>query len=211
MSLVFVLFFSQICFETVIPVITQDYFGFGINENTMIYMAGGLEALIAFAGIAVIGKYVRETTLQIVGLSMMLIAQVWLIVVLPHFERGNTTHVIYFLGGICLSYLGMPIASVGNTALSSKVLSNETQGLGQGVRRLIAYSGLIFGPLWAGSTVEMPYVFLGVCIAMLAVNGIMLMVSYRTLRKVEDDILETSRKNNVLPDDEATPLLRSIT
>ncbi|CAG7831926.1 unnamed protein product [Allacma fusca] len=162
---------AEMCFETVIPVITQNYFGFGINQNTFIYMAGGIEALVAFLGIALIGNYVRETTLHILGMFLMLIAQVWLIVVMPHFESGNPNHVVYFLVGIFLIYLGSPIASVGNTALSSKVLSNETQGLGQGLRRLIAYMGLIFGPTWAGSTVEMPYLFLGVSIALMAFNA----------------------------------------
>ncbi|CAG7717334.1 unnamed protein product, partial [Allacma fusca] len=101
-------------------------------------------------------------------------------------------------------------AAIANTALSSKVLSNDTQGLGQGIRRFIGYLGLIFGPTWAGSTVEMPYLFLGVCIALFTFNAVMLMVSCRGLRKKEDDILESSRKN-LLPGDEVTPLLRSIT
>ncbi|CAG7680894.1 unnamed protein product, partial [Allacma fusca] len=48
------------------------------------------------------------------------------------------------------------IVNVGNAALASKVLSNETQGLGQGFRRLMIYIGVIFGPTWAGATVHMP-------------------------------------------------------
>ncbi|CAG7815816.1 unnamed protein product [Allacma fusca] len=207
MSMLFALYFSPMCFETVIPIITQDYFGFSVNEITFIYMAGGIESVVTFAVVALIGKYVRETTLQIVGLFLMLIAEVWLIVVMPNFEKGNPTHVIYFLGGIFLIYLGSPIASIANTALSSKVLSNETQGLGQGIRRLVGYLGLILAPTWAGSSVKMPYLFLGVCLALLTFNAIMLLVSCRGLRKKEDDILESSRQN-LLPEDEVTPLLR---
>jgi len=40
------------------------------------------------------------------------------------------------------------------------------------MRRLSSYVGLIVGPAWAGSTVRYPYVFLGVPIAILALNAV---------------------------------------
>ncbi|CAG7833532.1 unnamed protein product [Allacma fusca] len=122
--MVLTLYFQQVALETVIPVITQDYFGFGVHENTLIYC----------------------------------------------FEKGNNTHVVYFLVGTFLFYLGSPIFNVGNTALASKVLSTETQGLGQGIRRMMSYIGLIFGPTWAGSTVHNPRLFIGLTLALLFVN-----------------------------------------
>ncbi|CAG7728693.1 unnamed protein product, partial [Allacma fusca] len=209
MSLVFALYFSQMAFETVIPVITQDNFGFGVRENTFIYMAGGIEALLTYVGIAFIGKYVRETTLQFVGWFLILSAQVWLIIVMPHFEKGNQTHMVYFLIGIFLIYLGSPIASVGNTALSSKVLSNETQGLGQGVRRVIVHLGLIFGPTWAGATVMKPHLFLGVGITLMLINGVMLMVSFKSLRQAEAKMSNTTQAKPLKTPDESSPLLPS--
>jgi MFS family permease len=192
MSLVFTVYFCQITFETAIPVITQDNFGFGVNENSFVYMAGGLEALMTFLIIALIGKRVRETTLQIVGWFLLVVAQVWLIIFMPNFEKGNQTHMVYFLLGICVIYLGSPIILMGNTALASKVLSNETQGLGQGIRRLISYVALVFGPTWAGWTVQTPFLFLGVTLALTLLNGVMLIISFKSLRKAEKKILEST-------------------
>ena len=45
-------------------------------------------------------------------------------------------------------------------------------GLGQGLRRLASYMGLIFGPSWAGSTIKTPTLYLGVPIAIVLVNGV---------------------------------------
>ncbi|CAG7728694.1 unnamed protein product [Allacma fusca] len=207
MSLVFALFFSQMAFETVIPVITQDNFGFGVRENTFIYMAGGIEALLTYVGIAFIGKYLRETTLQFLGWFLILSAQVWLIIVMPHFEKGNQTHLVYFLIGIFLVFLGSPIAAVGNSALSSKVLSDETQGLGQGIRRVIIHLGLIFGPTWAGATVMKPHLFLGVGITLMLINGVMLMVSFKSLRQAEDKMTNSTQAKPLQSHDESSPLL----
>ena len=52
-------------------------------------MAGGLEARIVFFGMAFVSRWVRDTTLQLVGWFLMLAAQVWLLVVIPTFERGE--------------------------------------------------------------------------------------------------------------------------
>ena len=67
----------------------QDYFGYGVYENSLVYMAGGLEALIVFFGVAFVSRWVRDTTLQLVGWFLMLAAQIWLLVVIPQFERGK--------------------------------------------------------------------------------------------------------------------------
>ncbi|CAG7716792.1 unnamed protein product, partial [Allacma fusca] len=207
LSMVFILFFCQVGVETIIPVIMQEYFGYGIFENSLIYMAGGLEALIVFFGVAIASRYVRDTTLQIIGWVLILIAQIWLMFVIPHIEKGNVTHLVYFMLGIMILYLGYPIASVANTCLSSKVLSQETQGLGQGLRRLASYLGLIYGPSWAGSTVTKPYLYLGVPIGVMLVNGIMLILSYRDLRKVENQIKEDSRQRKAKAQDEESDRL----
>ena len=66
----------------------QDYFGYGMYENSLVYMAGGLEALVVFFAVAIISRHVRDTTLQLVGWVLILAAQVWLLVVIPTFKTG---------------------------------------------------------------------------------------------------------------------------
>ncbi|CAG7822166.1 unnamed protein product [Allacma fusca] len=135
-----------------------------------------------------------ETIIPVIGWLLILSSQIWLMIVIPNFEEGNVTHVVYFILGIVILYMGNPIFFVANTGLVSKVLSNETQGLGQGVCRLALYMGLIYGPSWSGSTVNSPYLSLGVSITMLLINGIMFAFSFSSLRRAEDLLAESKLK-----------------
>ena len=75
--------------QTIIPVINQKYFGYGPQENSLIFMAGGIEALIVFFGVAYINRWVRDTTLQIIGWVLMVASLVWQIIWIPMFEKGE--------------------------------------------------------------------------------------------------------------------------
>ncbi|CAG7728695.1 unnamed protein product [Allacma fusca] len=194
LSMIFIIIFYVAGIETVIPVMTQSYFGYGVFENSLIYMVGGAEALVMFFTIGFIGRYVRDTTLQIIGWALILFSQIWLMFVIPTFDPNNEYDVIKFMVGVSILYLGNPIAFVSNTGLLSKVLSNETQGLGQGFCRLALYLGLIFGPSWAGSTVKQPYLLFGVCIIIMLINGVMLAMSFKGLRRAEDELKDSHRR-----------------
>ncbi|CAG7727113.1 unnamed protein product [Allacma fusca] len=221
-SMHFILLFCVSGVETIIPVITQKYIGYGVFENSLIYMIGGLEALILFVGIAFIGPYVRDTTLQVIGWLLILFSQILLVIVIPNFEEGNVTHVVYFILGIAILYMGDPIFFVATTGLVSKVLSNETQGLGQGLCRLALYLGLIYGPTWSGSTINKPYLSIGASVTILLLIGIMFACSFSNLRRAEDLLAESKMKqatyeelNETLSevmdeDDETLPFVRDV-
>ena len=66
----------------------QTYFGYGIFENSLVFMAGGVEALIIFFSMAYISRHVRDTTLLIIGWMLMIIAQAWLMVAILYFQEG---------------------------------------------------------------------------------------------------------------------------
>ncbi|CAG7819247.1 unnamed protein product, partial [Allacma fusca] len=169
--MVFTLFFCQVALETVITVVTEKFFGFSVRENTLVYMFGAVEALVSFMGIALLGGRVRDTTLQIFGWSLMITALIWLLVVMPDFEEGNLVHLVYFLLGLFVLFLGIPIISMATVSFSTKILSSETQGMGEGIRRVLICLGVILGSNWAGATIQDPHVFLGVVVAMLIING----------------------------------------
>lgn len=84
------------------------------------------------------------------------------------------------------------MTAVSNSSLVSKSLSTEAQGtffnsqitkihvliltiflnsgLGQGVRRLMSYLGLVIGPLWAGAAARKPVLLMGVAIGLTILN-----------------------------------------
>lgn len=75
--------------QATIPVIIQNYFGYGIFENSLVYMTGGLEALLIFFTMAFVSRYVRDTTLLIIGWTLMILSQIWLMVVIPLFAHDQ--------------------------------------------------------------------------------------------------------------------------
>jgi len=42
----------------------ENYFGYGDFENSLVYMIGGVEALIIYFVVAFASRYVRDSTLQ---------------------------------------------------------------------------------------------------------------------------------------------------
>jgi len=42
----------------------QNYFGYGEFENSLVYMVGGLEALLFFFLVAAMSRCIRDTTLS---------------------------------------------------------------------------------------------------------------------------------------------------
>ncbi|CAG7832838.1 unnamed protein product [Allacma fusca] len=205
----FVIFTCQVSVETIIPIITQEYFGYHAVENTWILTVAAIEALLFFVGIVFLRKYVRETTLLLIGWFLIAIALIWLMVLLPKLEHGNGTHVVYFLGGVFTCMLGIPIAAAAHIVLLSKVMSSETQGLGQGIGRLVTFSGLVVGPNWAGWTYESPYIFLGFLLILLLANGLLLIKIYTRLRKFEEDQPHDPLDSEEMREDEFTHLITS--
>lgn len=109
LSMVFTLFFCQVGVETIVPVVMQDYFGYTEFENSLVYMAGGAEALIVFFSVALISRYVRDTNLMVLGWVSFTVAHIWLLVFLPQFQQwgtGSAFEVAMFMIGLYMVYFG---------------------------------------------------------------------------------------------------------
>ena len=68
--------------------VMQEYFACGVFEVSLIFMGGGMVALIVYSSVALLSDYVRDSTLQLVGYFILTAGHVWLIVVLPLSEQG---------------------------------------------------------------------------------------------------------------------------
>ncbi|KAK3105185.1 hypothetical protein FSP39_019216, partial [Pinctada imbricata] len=75
-----------------------------------------------------------------------------------------------FAVGIILDMLALPFLAVCSVSLYSKITRKETQGLSQGIRRSIVGLSAILAPLWAGSTIDIPYVMFGVNIGLISMS-----------------------------------------
>ncbi|CAG7822169.1 unnamed protein product [Allacma fusca] len=170
--MVFVAFFCQGALETMVTVVTEEYFGFGVRENALVFEFMALEALLVFFGVAFLGKFVRETILQITGWLNLVLALVVLIHLMSKIEHENKIHMVSFLTGLFISVLGIQILSAASIILSSKVISVDTHGPGKGTRHIMCFLGLILGPNWAGATIQMPILLLGFLLAITLFTGV---------------------------------------
>jgi predicted MFS family arabinose efflux permease len=66
----------------------QSYFGYGEFENSLVFMAGGLEAILAFCLVSYLSGKVRETTLLTTGWILMILPQIWLMLTMPYYKEG---------------------------------------------------------------------------------------------------------------------------
>ncbi len=67
------------------------------------------------------------------------------------------------------------------------VMYGNHLGMGQGLRRLGSFVGLILGPMWGGATVHYPLLQMGVPLALLIIMAVSLVITFVLLPGNECD------------------------
>uniref|UniRef100_K1P5J4 Major facilitator superfamily (MFS) profile domain-containing protein n=1 Tax=Magallana gigas TaxID=29159 RepID=K1P5J4_MAGGI len=88
--------------------------------------------------------------------------------------------------GIILDMIALPFLVVCSISLFSKLTRKDSQGLSQGIRRSVVGVSCILAPLWAGSTIDKPYLMFGVMIGLLVMALTMLIISFSKLNTNKD-------------------------
>ncbi|KAM9831445.1 major facilitator superfamily domain-containing protein 8 [Neosynchiropus ocellatus] len=177
----FITLFNQTALETMVTPLTQNYFGYGELENSVMYCLCGIEVIAGFLFVQWLSGRVAERAILAIGLAICNISGVWCIIFLAKPVGGYEWQLSEFIIGVFLQVLGLPFVAVAQVSLFSKVTAEKTQGFSQGVRRSVAGLATILGPLWAGGLTDNLYVMMGVMMALLALLTMMLGVSYNRL------------------------------
>ncbi|KAJ8278836.1 hypothetical protein COCON_G00059020 [Conger conger] len=184
----FIVLFNQTALETMVTPVTQQLFGFGELENSVMYCVCGVEVVAGFLLVRWLSLRVPERGLLAAGLLICNLACVWCLVFLARPQGGYSWQLAEFIIGVFLQVLGLPFVAVAQVSLFSKVTAEKTQGFSQGVRRSVGGLGTILGPLWAGGLTDNLYIMLGVMMGLLVLLSVMMFFSYDRL--VEQRVVE---------------------
>ncbi|TRY88442.1 hypothetical protein DNTS_018873 [Danionella cerebrum] len=177
----FITLFNQTALETMVTPLTQQFFGFGELENSIMYCVCGVEVIAGFLFVRWLSRRVAERVVLAVGLAICNVSCVWCLIFLANPQGGFPWQLTEFIVGVFLQVLGLPFVAVAQVSLFSKITSEKTQGFSQGIRRSVGGLATILGPLWAGGLTSNLYVMLGLMMGLLALLTIMLGVSYERL------------------------------
>ncbi|XP_052238911.1 uncharacterized protein LOC127850141 isoform X1 [Dreissena polymorpha] len=175
-------YFNQVALETMETPLSNKFLGWGELENSIMYCLAGVEIILVFLFVTWLSKRLADRYLILIGTLILTAANAWMIYVIP--IAGNydsRTNLWRLIIGIVLDMLALPLLVSGSIALYSKITRRETQGLSMGLRRSVVGIATILAPLWAGSTISLPYVMFGVMLGLLLMSSVMLLFSFKKL------------------------------
>ncbi|KAL4608172.1 SPX domain-containing membrane protein At4g11810-like [Arapaima gigas] len=177
----FITLFNQTALETMVTPLTQNYFGFGELENSLMYCLCGVEVIAGFFLVRWLSRRVADRVVLAVGLAICSVACAWCLIFLSNPKGAFAWRLAQFVIGVFLQLLGLPFVAVSQVSLFSKVTSEKTQGFSQGVRRSVGGLATILGPLWAGGLTGHLHLMLGLMMVLLAMVSVMTVLSYDRL------------------------------
>ncbi|XP_045161310.2 uncharacterized protein LOC123526283 [Mercenaria mercenaria] len=180
-------YFNQLALETMVTPLTLKLFNWGELENSIFYCIAGCEVIIVFGLVTWVSKRLEDRVLLVIGTLTLAAANSWLIYVIPVAFHGTYDENLWkFIIGSALDLFALPFLVSSSISLYSKITRKETQGLSMGLRRSVVGLATILAPLWASSTLTMPYLMFGAMLGLLGISLVMLVISYSKLRPISE-------------------------
>lgn len=178
----FISLFSQVSLETMATPLSNKLLKWGELEISIMYCVAGVEIISVFILVRILSKHLKDRTMILFGCFLLAVANGWLMYVVPRaYNDTPSENLPKFVIGIFLDMLALPFLFICSMSLYTKLLPKEIQGLSQGFRRTTVGLSTIIAPLWAGSTLQWPYLMFGVMLSMLGVSLLMLLLSFSRL------------------------------
>ncbi|XP_048250246.1 major facilitator superfamily domain-containing protein 8-like [Haliotis rufescens] len=183
LGLQFITIFAQVTLETMLTPLTDKLLHWNELQNSFLYCGAGVEIILIFVLTSWLSRKIEDRYLIAIGGFILTSANVWYLYFLPSCTPDNPGWTLPgFIAGTILDVAGLPFLLVCGVSLYSKLTRKETQGLSQGIRRSVTGIGTIMAPLWAGSTISMLYLNVGVLVAILFISQVMLWLSFKRLK-----------------------------
>ncbi|GFQ88175.1 hypothetical protein TNCT_261091 [Trichonephila clavata] len=181
LGLAFISCFAQTVLETIVTPLAQKYYNFTEMDNSFIYLFAGIEVIAVFSAIKYISRKVSDRALIIFGLITLSISMILPILYIPSAKHGETKTLIYFIVTIIVDLIGIATIVVCSSSLLSKLTSEDSQALFQGLRRSMVSLGCIMGPLWGGAFLFNIYFLFSIPLVVTVLITMLFLLSYRKL------------------------------
>ncbi|XP_067659424.1 uncharacterized protein [Haliotis asinina] len=208
LGLQFITIFAQVTLETMLTPLTDKLLHWNELQNSFLYCGAGVEIILIFVLTSWLSRKLEDRYLIAIGGFILTVSNVWYLYFLPSCTPDNPGWTLPgFIVGTIFDVAGLPFLMVCGVSLYSKLTRRETQGLSQGIRRSVTGLGTIMAPLWAGSTVTMLYVGIGVLVALLFISQMMLWLSFKRLKLPQSPPSSPTTSNHGADATERQPLV----
>ena len=171
----------------------MDYGWSQLNVAT-IYLAGGIEVLLVFVVLYVIGRCtrIRDTSLAAASLLLTCFAMMLVIAESQVVERCR---MYAFISTVVVAFMAVPLTMIAVKSQVAKIAHPEGLGLMQGFFESSSRVSVICGLLMGGVGFKNRQVF-GVCMAVVSVLVLVLLVaSRRRIEEREEEMIALTEKN----------------
>eukprot|EP00051_Salpingoeca_urceolata_P028152 m.485280 g.485280 ORF g.485280 m.485280 type:complete len:463 (+) comp23749_c0_seq1:1826-3214(+) len=188
----FMVTFAQCAYETWLTPLTQDVFHWTQKQNSIAYTLMATEIIV---GVLTMMRLLHRfpERYNIVG-GLVSLGGSFLI---AWFLPPKTTHDVWKLAIVIVILIGSLLPIYTAPGLQSKLTSERTQNLGQGLRRSAISVGSIAGPFWAALATH-PNILYGGLLAFIAISILSMVSVWSLLDPANDDEVELGDREPLL-------------
>ncbi|CAF5199633.1 unnamed protein product, partial [Rotaria magnacalcarata] len=147
----FIAYFNQAALETTITPFSNIQFGWKELEVSIVFAVAGIEITLVYIALHFITKKINDQTILLFAYTLLSIACLIGVLVLPFAKVGSKKYLPIFLLFVGFDILALPLIAVTSTSLFTQQMSYDQQGVGQGIQRVFVNGAAVLGPLFAGA------------------------------------------------------------
>eukprot|EP01137_Pigoraptor_chileana_P033495 Opistho-2@24443 len=150
----FVLLFNQTTLETIVTMLTKQFFDWDETRNSIMYITIAVVFMVCYVIIHILSQRLQDRYLIAIGLAFEGTAFILDLIFMPRADSNGHMPMWQFVLTVTVFVIGLPFFMVAVPSLFSKLTTKRRQGLAQGLLQVMASLGCICGPLWGGVSYE---------------------------------------------------------
>jgi len=158
-------------------------------QVSILFAVAGIEITIVYVVLHFITKRCRDQSILLFGYILLSLACLIAVLILPFSDEGSQKYLPIFLIFVALDILALPLIVVTSTSLFTQQISNDEQGIGQGIQRFVINVATVVGPLYAGGLLQSTWIMLCSMLFIVLFGTILLIGIYRSFKSKHDEEL----------------------
>ena len=185
----FIAYFNQTALETTLTPFTNQQFNWRELQVSILFAVAGIEITLVYVCLHYITKRCRDQSILLFGYVLLTFACLIAVIILPFSEPGSHKYLPIFLIFVALDILALPLVVVTSTSLFTQQISDDEQGMGQGIQRFVISVATVVGPLYAGSLLQSTWFMLCSMFVIVFFGTILILAIFRLFKSKHDEEL----------------------
>ncbi|CAM4909667.1 unnamed protein product [Rotaria socialis] len=183
----FIAYFNQAALETTITPFSNIQFGWRDLEVSIVFAIAGIEITLVYIALHFITKKINDQTILLFAYTLLSIACLIGVLVLPFAKVGSTKYLPVFLLFVGFDILALPLIAVTSTSLFMQQMSYDQQGVGQGIQRIFVNGAAVIGPLFAGALLRVTWIMISILFILGLLATFLIILIYPSFSPPDDD------------------------